>query len=109
MEPWKNDELPEQELDRLLREWKTPPAPARLRRKIFPDRGAAPWWRRFWSISIRIPLPVACCLTIVFAAMAWRWPSHSAVESTAAPSFEVPKFQPVRELQPRIVKDEDAQ
>jgi hypothetical protein len=109
MEPLENSELPEQELDRLLREWKTPPAPTRLRRKIFPGRGPASWWWRFWSISIRVPLPVACCLTIVLAVTVWRWPSRPVIVSTAAPSFEVPRFQPVRELQPRIVKDQDVQ
>ena len=100
-----NNELSDRELDRLLREeWKSPPAPAHLRGKIFPPPS---WWNRFCGISIRVPLPVACCLTIVLGIGAWRWQAH--LEATAgrgreAPSLEVPKFQPVRELRPRIVK-----
>jgi hypothetical protein len=91
MEPLGSSELSDQELDRLLQEWKTPRAPARLRGRVFGG-----YWRKFWNISIRVPLPVACCLTILLALAAWRW--------SAKPSGDVPKFQPVRELRPRIIK-----
>jgi hypothetical protein len=95
-----NNDLSDQELDRLLREeWKSPPAPARLRGRVFPS-----WWKKFWSISIRIPLPVACCLTVVLAVLswrwAWRWPQRDE---------DVPKFQPVLELRPRIIKAQNAE
>jgi hypothetical protein len=96
MDPSGNNELTDQELDRLLREeWKSPSAPARLRGRVFPS-----WWRKFWGISIRIPLPVACCLTILLTVVAWRWPAHTA---------DIPKFQPVLELRPRIVKAQNAE
>ena len=108
MEPLESNELPEQDLDRLLREWKSPPVPAGLaervrgRLAIGGSVGASPtadsWWGRFWNISIRIPLPVACCLAILLAVFAWRW----------KPSPEVPKFQPVLELRPRIIKVQNA-
>lgn len=91
MEPFGSNELSDQELDRLLQEWKTPPAPARLRGKVL----GGPW-RRFWNLSIRIPLPVACCLAILLALAAWRWSTR--------PADGVPKFQPVRELRPHIIK-----
>jgi hypothetical protein len=89
-----SNELSDRELDRLLQEWKAPLAPARLRGKVFGGWGGS--WRRFWNISIRIPLPVACCLAILLALAAWRW--------SAKPAEEVPKFHPVRELLPRIIK-----
>jgi hypothetical protein len=112
-----NNELSDQELDRLLREqWKSPQAPARLRGKIFPPPGGASWWRglwwRFWSISIRVPLPVACCLTILLVAAAWRWQvrlAASAEQLRETPPLEVPKFQPVVELRPRIIKVQNAE
>ena len=109
-DPLGNNELSERELDRLLREaWKSPPAPARLRGKIFQPQNRGSWWRSFWNISIRIPLPVACCLTILLAVAAWKWqarPAASAVEgrTVAVPAPVVPKFQPVLELRPRIIK-----
>jgi hypothetical protein len=103
MDPLGNSELSDQELDRLLREeWKSPPAPARLRGRVFPS-----WWRKFWTISIRIPLPVACCLTILLAVMAWRW--QARIAAPAETSLEVPKFQPVLELRPRIIKVQNAE
>ena len=91
MEPLESNELADQELDRLLQEWRVPQAPRRLRQKIFGG-----YWRKFWNLSIRIPLPVACCLLILVAVGAWRWSTKS--------SGDVPKFQPVRELRPRIIK-----
>jgi len=96
MEPLGNSELSDQELDRLLQEWKVPPAPARLREKIFAEKLSNGYWRKFWNISIRVPLPVACSLAIVLALAAWRW--------SAKPPADLPKFQPVRELRPRIIK-----
>lgn len=113
MESLENNELPEQELDRLLREWKARPAPEGLRRKVFPARER--WWRGFWSTSIRVPLPVACCLLIVLAVMAWQRRVPSPAPPVASPSSlspssaEMPRFEAVRELQPRIIREQDAQ
>ena len=45
MEPFEKDELSEGELDRILGEWASPVAPARLRAAVFPD-SHAPWWRK---------------------------------------------------------------
>ena len=69
MEPFKEDELSDQELDALLTEWKVPRAPAHLRASIFPSRR---WWRNIWSISIRVPAPVAALIAIVVALAVWR-------------------------------------
>lgn len=91
MEPLGSNELSDHELDRLLQGWKTPPAPARLRRRVFGRR-----WRRFWNMSVRIPLPVAFCLLVLLGLVAWRWSTKS--------SEDVPQFRPVRELRPRIIK-----
>ena len=50
MEPFEKDELSDQELDGLLREWTAPAAPARLRAAVFgPPR---PRWQRLWRASI---------------------------------------------------------
>src|SRR6185312_11227473 len=71
MEPFKEDELSEQELDALLVEWKAPPAPARLRASVFPSVSRS-WWRKLWSPSIRIPAPAAAMIALVVALAAWR-------------------------------------
>ena len=114
MEPLENSELPERELDGLLQEWRTPRAPERLRRSVFP--GGEPWWRGFWHTSIHLPLPVACGLLIVVLVMVWqRQMPRAPAPSGAIPSSgtrygaQIPRFEAVRELQPRIIKEQDAQ
>jgi len=103
-----NDELSDRELDRLLRQWSAPAPPERLRAAVFPE-GRRGWWGRFWSGSVRVPLPAACAAALLLGLAAWRSmapPARVVVVRTVA--AEVPRFQPVLELRPRIVKAEDA-
>ena len=72
MEPFEKDELSDAELDHILRSWNAPAAPARMRAALFPA-SAAPWWKRFITMSIPVPLPVALCLAFLIAAGVWRW------------------------------------
>jgi hypothetical protein len=128
MEPLENRELNDRDLDVLLREWKTPSVPARLRERVFgePDR---PWWRKIWSASIRIPAPVAVCLALALALGAWRWiaPAPARVVTktervevpvvtervitlyrerpAAIKATAVPVLRPVTELRPRIIRN----
>jgi hypothetical protein len=106
MEPFENDELTESELDRLLEGWTAPEAPARLRASIFP-RASAPWWKRLWMASFRIPVPVACILLLALAVAVWRVAKPPAVPR-AASSFDIQGLKPVAELRPRIIRSGDA-
>jgi len=130
MEPFDPDELSDSELDNLLKKWEAPPAPARLRAAVFPE-GAGPWWRRVWSVSLRIPMPVAAALAIALALGAWQWRRPVAPrELVRTERVEVPvwkdrvvtrtvyryrlappsqKLQPVAELRPRIIGTPDEQ
>ncbi len=72
MEPFEKDELSDAELDNILRSWSAPAAPARMRAALFPA-SSAPWWKRFLTTSIPVPLPVALCLAFLIAAGVWRW------------------------------------
>lgn len=98
-----DDEMTDDELRGILRQWEAPPAPARLRAAIFPD-ARAPWWRR----SIRIPAPVAACVVVLLALGLWRWvaPPERVVEYREKPVEVVTfrEFQPVKELRPRIIR-----
>jgi hypothetical protein len=128
MEPFDRDELSDSELDNLLKKWDAPPAPARLRAAIFPE-DTKPKWRRLWSASLRVPLPVAAALGIALALGAWQWrrpgPPRELVRAErvevpvwkervvtrtvyryrAAPSAQV--LKPVAELRPRIIRTPD--
>jgi hypothetical protein len=116
MQPSDNDELTDRELDAILPEWKTPVAPARLRAALFPEV-PRPWWRRLWTSSIRIPLPVACLLAVVLMLAAWRWLTPRTIYrdrlasgiSIAAAGTDASQLRPVTELRPRIVRRADAQ
>ena len=68
VEPFEKDELGDPELDAALAEWRVPPAPETLRSAVF-----RPWWRSMWSASIRIPVPAACTLAVLFGAALWQW------------------------------------
>ena len=131
MEPFEHEELTDRELSGLLREWKAPAAPARLRSAVFgpaaAGEGPLAWWRRFWSLSIRVPAPVAFAALLMAAAAAWAgWrrpgpipprPTRVIVETK---TVEVPVvrervvyrdrsqpysgWRPVAELRPRIIR-----
>ena len=134
MEPLDKDELSDRDLDDLLKVWKSPKPPARLRAAVFPEP-PRPWWRNLWGASIRLPVPLVCGLTLVLALAGWQWSARIAprvvikterVEvpvvkeqvvyrdrivhapaSTQGPDAN--RLQPVAELRPRIIRRTDAQ
>jgi hypothetical protein len=98
MEPLNDDEL-----NQLLQRWKAPEAPASLAAKVLPQR--TPWW----SGSIRIPIPVALAIAAAVV-MLWVFSSGSTggsarkpIEQPAAGSVSIADFQPVRQLEPRVI------
>ena len=100
--------LNDQELNNLLREWRAPSAPPSLEEKFFPRGHRGPWWRWLLRGSIRIPVPVAAAaaailLLAVFLSV-WNRPP------AGGPGGEVrlADFQPVKQLQPRIIRSSHA-
>jgi hypothetical protein len=87
MEPLNDDEL-----NQLLGQWEAPAKPRSLRQKVFPGRPSV--WRRLWTGSFRVPIPVAiaAALVIVF------WLQYSSTSSSAPASLA--GFEPVRRLDP---------
>jgi hypothetical protein len=133
MEPFEREELTDRELSGLLREWKAPDAPAGLRAAVFGPAAAGeaplPWWRRFWSLSIRVPAPVAFAAALLLAASVWGgWRRPQPIPLKPArpqvivetKTVEVPVvkervvyrdrpqphngWRPVAELRPRIIR-----
>lgn len=103
MEPFEPDELPQQELDELLSRWEAPAPSSSLRLKLFPE-SARPWWQRIWTASVRVPLPVACCLALLFAAVVWRAARQVPAPSQAQRVLTFEELKPVVELRPRIIR-----
>ena len=98
MEPFKEDDLSDQELDAILREWTAPGPSAHLRAAVFPD-GSRGWWRRVWSVSFRVPVPVAAMVAIVMLLLAWRGLFPAAPQGRTGH-----ELQPVAELRPVIIR-----
>ena len=79
-------------LRRLLARWSASPVPDGMDDRMLAAYrrhagGGQPWWKRFLTASVRVPLPVAVgilVLLIVTAALARR-PSPAPTAGTAAP------------------------
>lgn len=103
-----NDELSDQELDAMLPAWKAPVAPARLRAAVFPEART-----RWWSLSVRVPLPVAVCFAVLLALAAWRWFTPRTIyREVVVPVSAVNGpggLRPVTVLEPRVIKGDDVQ
>jgi hypothetical protein len=105
--------LDDRELSALLREWKAPEAPARMRGKLLLRRAA--WWRRAWQVEIRIPLPVAIVVALLLALGAWRrlappgGGTLSLEPGQSATVFTFRELTPVKELKPRIIRRDRAE
>jgi hypothetical protein len=97
MEPLNDDEL-----NKLLQQWKAPVAPASLARKVLPRRES--WWRWMLSGTIRVPVPVG--LALLAGLVLWIYTTVSKRQPVERPasSVSLADFQPVKQLEPRIVR-----
>jgi quercetin dioxygenase-like cupin family protein len=84
--------MDDQELNRVLREWKAPDAPSHLR----PRRAPRPWWAWLATGSIRVPVPVAAALTLALVALsvvtARTQPASTPQPSAPRRSGEVARY-----------------
>jgi hypothetical protein len=93
MEPLNDDEL-----NRLLSRWEAPQKPASLKRRIFVPKPSI--WRRLWNTSLRIPLPVATVIVLLFLlGLNYLRPTETSETPEAIPT-SLAGFQPVRDLNP---------
>ena len=93
--------LNEDELNTLLREWHTPPAPGGL---PMPGRGRRPWWKSILMGSIRVPMPLGAALAVILLVLAIQ-------ALRTRPAAGADSFQPVVDVRPRLIRsnyDENA-
>jgi hypothetical protein len=95
MEPLNDDEL-----KRLLQSWQAPSAPRSLSRRVL--RNDEPLWRRIFSTSFRVPVPVAVAAAVVLVfLLIYRRPSAPPdVQPQPTTSLAEAGFQPVRTIVP---------
>jgi hypothetical protein len=100
-------------LHSVLREWEAPqPSPAMDARALANFRGRRPpFWRRFWSFRVSIPVPVLTAVLLVMAAGLWLQSRSRppAPPSSIAPSGYVTRlesagFQPLPDGATRVIR-----
>lgn len=96
MEPLNDDEL-----NRVLREWKAPDVPVSLGRKIVPPQS---WLQWLLTGSIRVPVPVGFAILAAVVALVY-WSIAQQSSPLGKPSgLTLADFQPVEDAEPRIVR-----
>lgn len=72
------ESLSDSELSALLKKWVVA-APDRLEKRVIDARGSLSgsgprrtWWQFLLKGTIRVPIPVACCLAVLMIAVLWR-------------------------------------
>ena len=107
--------LNDTELSQILEQWKAPGAPPNLEMPRHQREPKAAWWpvsltRKtrslcawFMTGSIRIPVPVG--VAILIALLLWVYSREAArpVATPAAKPVSLTDFQPVKQLQPRVI------
>ena len=95
--------MDDKELSQLLRRWKAPETPSSLTRRVLPRKTSG--WRWLVSGSIRIPVPLGLAAVVILAL--WmlldRKPGVEPIAQPAPDSITLADFQPVRQLEPRIL------
>jgi hypothetical protein len=96
--------LDDRELDRILQQWQAPSAPPSLRARVLPP---SQWWQWLTKGTIRVPVPVGIAILLALAALLYfRTYLPTAEQPTAvqpAKSVSLADFQPVKQLEPRVI------
>jgi len=125
--PERDDEMVlDRELDRVLDEWTVPALPDALDRRVVASYRARfkrpALWRRFFTTSLRVPLPVAVAvlLLLVFAFWSPRGKlsptlqatapygatAHFASAGTSSEKGSLAGFEPVAEMNVTVVSSD---
>ena len=94
--------LDDRELDTLLQQWQAPLAPPSLRAKVLPHRSH--WWQWLATGTIRVPVPVGIAAVLALAAFLYFFrTTERPTAAQPAKSVSLADFQPVKQLEPRVV------
>ena len=105
MQPLKNDDL-----NKLLAQWRVPRAPASLEARLQAAQETR-WWE--WMLRGRIQIPVPVAGLVLMALLLWGMLSFRPADGTdgtgmdaidAGPAFS--NFQLVTDVNPRIIRGE---
>ena len=91
MHPLNDDELQD-----LLRQWQAPAAPSRMK----PPTRKPNVLHWLVSGSLRVPVPIGVCALLVLLFLAMQ-----VLRERVAPAATLGDFQPVKQLQPRVLRN----
>jgi hypothetical protein len=93
------------QLKQLLREWKVEDAPCSLDERVLGAK--QPWWKLLIGGSVRVPVPVvlgfAVLLVVMGATLGRLRPGPVPATPTVSSTVNLAEFQPVRDVQVRIM------
>ncbi len=91
-------------LSELLKEWQIPGAPPSLDTRVLgtPKK----WWSFLLTGSIRLPVPVVVAIAAVLLVMAFALARQHTTPAPAS-SVNLADFQPVRDMNVRIIRGHD--
>jgi len=96
MQPTRDPQLSE-----LLSEWEVENAPASLDARVVGVQ--RPWWRFLLTGAVRVPVPLAVVLAIVFLVMSYRLVRTPTEHRVPANTLSLVDFRPVRNPEVRVV------
>jgi len=95
--------MDDKELSQLLRRWKAPETPSSLTRRVLPPKRSGWRWLLTGSIRIPVPLGVAALLVLALWLLIDRKPAPEPIAQPAPDSITLADFQPVHQLEPRVL------
>jgi hypothetical protein len=96
--------LNDKELGDLLKKWQAPPAPPGLEGRLFPGTRGLPWWRWLLGGSVRVPVPVCIIALVILLVSVFATTRTSQAPEPSLREVKFSDFQPVKQLQPRIIR-----
>lgn len=93
--------LNDEELTKVLSEWRAPRAPASLERRVLGEQRLH-WWQ--WMVRGRIQVPVPLAAMALVALLVWGAVTHKSSGVGPDPMPSLQGFHLVEDLQPRIIR-----
>jgi hypothetical protein len=98
--------LDDKELNQLLQRWEAPGAPPSLQKRLAPASPSRRW-RWLLTGSVRIPVPVGLAAIVAFIVWMLAGRTPPAPVPQPAASISLADFQPVGQLEPKIVTTDE--
>jgi hypothetical protein len=99
-----NDDDPK--LRELLREWRVPGAARSLDERVLALR--RPRWTFLLAGSIRVPVPVGLAIVVALLMMGGALIKQRPAAEPAAPSVSLVDFRPVRDVNVRVIRQNES-